>query len=58
VGDEDVSHGGVEVLRLVGGLIDKSLLQRAETSAVATCPLYLMLDTMRAYATHELDAGG
>jgi predicted ATPase/transcriptional regulator with XRE-family HTH domain len=58
VGDEDVSHGGVEVLRLVGGLIDKSLLQRAETSVVAACPLYLMLDTMRAYATHELDAVG
>jgi transcriptional regulator with XRE-family HTH domain len=57
-GHEDVSHGGVEVLRLVGGLIDKSLLQRSETSVVATCPLYLMLDTMRASATHELDAGG
>jgi len=56
--DGDVSHGGVEVLRLVGGLIDKSLLQRPETSVVATCPLYLMLDTMRAYATHELDAVG
>ena len=57
-GDEDVSHGGVEILRLVGGLIDKSLLQRSEPSVVATSPLYLMLDTMRAYATHELDAVG
>jgi predicted ATPase/DNA-binding XRE family transcriptional regulator len=57
-GDEDASHGDVQVLRLVGGLIDKSLLQRSETSVVASCPLYLMLDTMRTYATQELDAAG
>src|SRR4030095_16017997 len=51
--DEDVSHGGGEVLRLVGGLIDKSLLQRSETSVVATGPLYLMLATLRGYPLHE-----
>jgi len=57
-GAEDVGHDAVGVLRLVGGLIDKSLLQRSETSVTATRPLYLMLDTMRAYGTHELDATG
>jgi predicted ATPase/DNA-binding XRE family transcriptional regulator len=57
-GDEDVGRGGVGVLGRVGALIDKSLLQRSETSVMATRPLYLMLDTMRAYATHELDATG
>src|SRR5262245_60190054 len=51
-------QGGGDALRLVGGLIDKSLLQRSEASVVATRPLYLMLDTMRAYATQELDAAG
>jgi non-specific serine/threonine protein kinase len=38
--------------------MNKSLLLRAETSAVATCPLYFMLDTVRAYATRELAAAG
>jgi predicted ATPase/DNA-binding XRE family transcriptional regulator len=53
------SHGsGTDALRLVSSLIDKSLLQRAEATVVATRPLYLMLDTMRAYAAHELDAAG
>src|SRR5262245_57514227 len=47
--------GHDEALRLVGGLIDKSLLQRSETAVVARSPLYLMLDTMRAYATHALN---
>src|SRR5215510_6913157 len=56
--DEDGAHDGVEALRLVGGLIDKSLLQRSETSVATRSPSYLMLDTMRAYATHELDAAG
>jgi predicted ATPase len=53
------SHGGgTDALRLVSSLIDKSLLQRSEATVVATRPLYLMLDTMRAYATHELAAAG
>jgi len=47
-----------EALRATAGLIDKSLLLRAETSAVATCPLYHMLETVRAYAALELTAAG
>jgi tetratricopeptide (TPR) repeat protein len=41
----------------VAGLIDKSLLLRAETS-VATRPLYQMLETVRAFAALELSATG
>src|SRR5262245_198521 len=44
-----------EALGAVAGLIDKSLLQRAETS-VAARPLYQMLETVRAYAALELAA--
>jgi predicted ATPase/DNA-binding XRE family transcriptional regulator len=50
------SHGG-DALLLVSGLIDKSLLQRSETSG-ATRPLYQMLETVRAYAARELAAAG
>ena len=46
-----------EALSVVAGLIDKSLLLRAETSA-ATRPLYQMLETVRAYAALELTAAG
>jgi predicted ATPase/transcriptional regulator with XRE-family HTH domain len=46
-----------DTLRMVAGLIDKSLLLRAETSAV-TCPRYYMLETVRAYAAYELTASG
>ena len=46
-----------EALGAVAGLIDKSLLLRAETS-VATRPLYQMLETVRAYAALELTAAG
>jgi predicted ATPase/DNA-binding XRE family transcriptional regulator len=54
----DVSSGqNADALRGVAGLIDKSLLLRAETS-VATRPLYQMLETVRAFAALELaDAG-
>jgi predicted ATPase/DNA-binding XRE family transcriptional regulator len=45
--------GTDEALRATMSLMNKSLLQRAETS-VATCPLYYMLDTVRAYAAREL----
>ena len=45
-----------EALRAAAGLIDKSLLVRAEASVVATCPLYQMLETVRAYAALELAA--
>ena len=54
-------HGGPaerdDVLRAVAGLIDKSLLVRAESS-VAARPLYHMLETVRAYAAHALAATG
>jgi predicted ATPase/DNA-binding XRE family transcriptional regulator len=46
-----------DVLGAVAGLIDKSLLLRAETS-VATRPLYQTLETVRAFAAHELSAAG
>jgi predicted ATPase len=46
-----------DALRAVAGLIDKSLLLRAETS-VAARPLYQMLETVRAYAAIELSAAG
>ena len=46
--------GQEDALRAVAGLIDKSLLQRAETSIAATRPLYEMLETVRAYAAAEL----
>ena len=46
-----------DTLGTVAGLIDRSLLLRAET-AVATRPLYQMLETVRAYATLELVAAG
>jgi predicted ATPase len=47
-----------EAFRAAAGLIDKSLLLRAETAVHATSPLYSMLDTVRAYATLALDAAG
>jgi predicted ATPase/DNA-binding XRE family transcriptional regulator len=56
-GREGSSATSDEALRAVAGLIDKSLLLRAETSA-ATRPLYQMLETVRAYAALELTAAG
>jgi predicted ATPase/DNA-binding XRE family transcriptional regulator len=47
-----------EALTAAAGLIDRSLLLRADTSAVATCPAYYMLETVRAYAALELTAAG
>jgi predicted ATPase/DNA-binding XRE family transcriptional regulator len=46
-----------DVLGAAAGLIDKSLLLRAESSTL-TRPLYQMLETVRAYAVLELDAAG
>ena len=57
-GREGASAGSDEALRAAAGLIDKSLLLRAETSAVVTYPLYHMLETVRAYAALELTAAG
>jgi predicted ATPase/DNA-binding XRE family transcriptional regulator len=46
-----------ETLDAVAGLMDRSLLLRAETS-VPNRPLYQMLETVRAYAAHALTAAG
>jgi predicted ATPase len=51
------SPGTDAALRVVAGLIDKSLLRRVESS-VTTRPVYQMLETVRAYATLELTAAG
>jgi len=57
-GREGASAGSDEALRAAAGLIDKSLLLRAETSVGVTCPLYHMLETVRAYAALELTVAG
>jgi len=56
-GRESTPARSDEALSAAAGLIDKSLLLRAETS-VATRPLYQMLETVRAYAALELTAAG
>jgi predicted ATPase/DNA-binding XRE family transcriptional regulator len=56
-GREGSSVGRDDALGAAASLIDKSLLLRAE-SAVATRPLYQMLETVRAYAALELVAVG
>jgi len=56
-GREDASARSDEALGAAAGLIDKSLLLRAETS-VASRPLYQMLETVRAYAALELTSAG
>jgi tetratricopeptide (TPR) repeat protein len=54
----DASSGtSDDALRAVAGLIDKSLLLRAESS-VAARRLYQMLETVRAFAAIELAAAG
>jgi predicted ATPase/DNA-binding XRE family transcriptional regulator len=45
-------------LAAIAFLIDKSLLLRSESSVVATCPLYYMLETVRGYAALQLAAAG
>jgi len=57
-GREPARAASDDALQAAAGLMDKSLLLRAETSVVATCPLYYMLDTVRAYAAQELAASG
>jgi len=52
------ASGTERALAAVAHLIDKSLLSRAETSVVPTCPLYYMLETVRAYAVLELTRSG
>jgi predicted ATPase/DNA-binding XRE family transcriptional regulator len=57
-GREAASGGSDDAVRATAALIDKSLLSRAATSAVATCPAYYMLETVRAYAALALTATG
>jgi predicted ATPase/DNA-binding XRE family transcriptional regulator len=52
--DADVMDG---VITAIAGLIDKSLLQRADSGS-GDRPLYRMLETVRAYAALELAAAG
>jgi predicted ATPase/DNA-binding XRE family transcriptional regulator len=52
-GREPSAAGTDDALHAAAGLIDKSLLLRAETS-VASRPLYDLLETVRAYAALEL----
>jgi len=47
-----------DALHAAAILIDKSLLLRVDTSVAATCPLYHMLETVRAYAALELGVAG
>src|SRR5688572_10629542 len=54
----DSPAGRDDALRAVACLMDKSLLVRADASAVASCPVYYMLETVRAYAARELAASG
>jgi len=56
-GSADRAPTHEEVLRTAATLIDKSLLLRAE-SAVASRPLYEMLETVRAFAALEASAHG
>jgi predicted ATPase len=58
LGGRDATADDSEALRAAAGLIDKSLLVRAQTSVVPTCSLYHMLETVRAYAAQELAASG
>jgi predicted ATPase/DNA-binding XRE family transcriptional regulator len=52
------SAGTADALTAAAGLIDKSLLVRADASIVSARPLYYMLETVRAYAILELEASG
>lgn len=56
-GGSDSTAGGDHTLAAVVGLMDKSLLLRDESS-MPTRPLYRMLETVRAYAAHELVVSG
>ena len=56
-GRENVPDKSQDALCAAAGLMDRSLLLRAESS-VAGRPLYQMLETVRAYAALELTAAG
>jgi hypothetical protein len=56
-GRDDTSSSSDGTLGVVAGLIDKSLVLRADAAA-ASRPVYLMLETVRAYAALQLAATG
>jgi predicted ATPase/DNA-binding XRE family transcriptional regulator len=56
-GRDGASSASDDMLGAVAGLIDKSLLLRADTSMAAR-PQYQMLETVRAYAVLQLTAAG
>jgi len=56
LGGREGTAAEAQALEAAASLINKSLLLRAENSAVATRPLYQMLETVRAYAALELTA--
>jgi predicted ATPase/DNA-binding XRE family transcriptional regulator len=56
-GREEAHVSTDQALDVVAGLIDKSLILRAE-AALTSRPLYQMLETVRAYAALELAASG
>jgi predicted ATPase/transcriptional regulator with XRE-family HTH domain len=58
LGGRDAATDDGEALRAAAGLIDKSLLVRAQTSVVPTRELCQMLETVRAYAALELARSG
>jgi predicted ATPase/DNA-binding XRE family transcriptional regulator len=56
-GPQGASSRNHEALAAVGALIDKSLLLQAD-GWLPSRPLYLMLETVRAFAAHQLEASG
>jgi predicted ATPase/DNA-binding XRE family transcriptional regulator len=57
-GVDSASEDGDAALAVIARLIDKSLLQPPPSTEMATCALYQMLETVRAYARLELVAAG
>jgi predicted ATPase len=57
-GKEHCDEAYDKALRAAANLIDKSLLVRAGPSAVRTCALFQMFETVRAFAAAELEAAG
>ena len=56
-GPRETEPGTADALRRIAGLMDKSLLRRAEGHG-AKRPLFAMLETVRAYTSIELAASG
>jgi predicted ATPase/DNA-binding XRE family transcriptional regulator len=56
IAGRDAAVGNDDALDIAAVLIDKSLLLQSDLSVVSTHPLYHMLQTVRAFASLELDA--